>query len=196
MYIISRIKTKLANIRYRAEAAAVGTSRLLAPLARVTAPQPANAAPRRRLIAVGCKGNICRSPYAHVRLEQLIREKRIDTVDVTSFGLETTPGLPADGSARRVAGNRGVELANHLTSRLDLDIARKADLILVMEPHHLASLYKMVPEARGKSLLLGLLTVDKGWNAVIEDPFGREDERFGRCFDQIDLGLKALVERL
>ena len=191
MYIIRRIKTKLTNTGYRLAARFGGTSTVLKPLQRIT-----NKKGSPRLVVFGCLGNICRSPYAHTRLVQLLKERNLNSVEVKSFGIETTPGLPADKNAQRIAKKLGLDLADHQTSRLDPELIRQADLILVMEPTHLRRLRRSVPEAVGKSMLLGALAIDQGFDVIIEDPFMREDEVFEKCFAQIDQGLRILVDRL
>lgn len=189
MYILKRINTKLAELSLKIQAKFGGTARLLAPLDRLKRPGP-------RLILFGCLGNICRSPYAAVKFEKLLLEKQIDSIEVRSFGLDTTPGLPADETASRVAAKRGILSNGHLTSRFDPDLAAKADLILVMEPRHQSMIKRSAPQAADKTLLLGLLNLDQGGPVIIEDPFMKDDTVFEKCFDQIDSALKALIDRL
>ena len=191
MYIIRRIKTKLTNTGYRLAARFGGTSTVLKPLQRIT-----NKKGSPRLVVFGCLGNICRSPYAHTRLVQLLKERNLNSVEVKSLGINATPALPADKNAQRIAKKLGLDLADHQTSRLDPELIRQADLILVMETTHLRRLHRSVPEAVGKRMLLGALAIDQGFDVIIEDPFMREDEVFEKCFAQIDQGLRILVDRL
>jgi protein-tyrosine phosphatase len=140
----------------------------------------------RRLVFV-CKGNICRSAYAHA----LARDRGLA---VASCGVETTPGHPADPVAQRVAARRGVALELHRTARwIDIEVGAD-DLVLGMEPWHLSRIGRRVAHAGGQFGLLGL------WSAPgrrrIPDPYGRPDASFETCFDTIDAAVDHLAKEI
>ena len=49
----------------------------------------------------------------------------------------------------------GLSLENHKGVQFNASLARKYDLILVMEKIHLEQVSSIAPEARGKTMLLG-----------------------------------------
>jgi len=79
-----------------------------------------------RLVFV-CKGNICRSAYAHA-----VASAR--GLRAASFGLDTPGDEPADPVAARNALARGVSLATHRTSSSRSFALEPTDLLVVMEP--------------------------------------------------------------
>jgi protein-tyrosine phosphatase len=135
-----------------------------------------------RLVFV-CKGNICRSAYANA----LARDKGLAAA---SYGLETTPGLPADGVALRLAAKRGVSLGDHRTQPwIDATLTLN-DLVLAMEPWHLRRLGRRAVGAGAQVGLLGLWAQPGRRN--IADPYGRPDGDFNACFDVIDAAIEHL----
>jgi protein-tyrosine phosphatase len=139
-----------------------------------------------RLVFV-CKGNICRSAYAHA----LACEKGLAAA---SCGVETTANLPADDIARRVAATRGVSLDDHRTSRwADLELTSN-DLVLAMEPWHVGSLRERVADVGAQVGLLGLWA--QPGRRTIVDPYGRPEADFRACFDLIDAAVNRLADTL
>jgi protein-tyrosine phosphatase len=139
-----------------------------------------------RLVFV-CKGNICRSAYASA----LARDRGLAAV---SYGLETTPGLPADGVAQRVAAERGVRLDDHRTQQwIDANLTPN-DLVLAMEPWHMRKLRRRAEGAGAQVGLLGFWAQPA--RRTIEDPYGLPERDFNVCFDMIDAAIEHLVGAL
>jgi len=136
-----------------------------------------------RLVFV-CKGNICRSAYAHA-----VASAR--GLRAASFGLDTPGDEPADPVAARNALARGVSLATHRTSSSRSFALEPTDLLVVMEPEQAQELELL--EGRHQVTLLGLWS--KPRRPFIQDPYGRSDEYFQTCFGLIDSGVHGL-ERL
>lgn len=139
-----------------------------------------------RLVFV-CKGNICRSAYAGALAHG-------QGLAVASCGLDTTPGLPADAVAQRIAAGRGIDLAAHRTQRwLETELTG-ADLVLAMEPGQLRRIAKRVADVRGQVGLLGLWSMPP--LRAIKDPYGQADARFEACFDLIEAAVARLATAL
>lgn len=81
-------------------------------------------------LLVVCHGNLCRSPFAAALLRQALGPLGV-RVDSAGF---VRPSRPAPPEALAAAARRGVDLANHLSRLLTADVARAADLIVVMDP--------------------------------------------------------------
>jgi protein-tyrosine phosphatase len=82
-----------------------------------------------RLVFV-CHGNICRSAFADV-------VARRNGLNVASFGLSTSSGLPAHPSAVAAAAAIGVDLGDHRTTRAADFGPESGDLLLAMETRQL-----------------------------------------------------------
>lgn len=136
-----------------------------------------------------CKGNICRSPYAEAKWKQISPD-----VSVSSCGIDTIEGLPADCEALRVANKRGVSLTEHKTTLCRPEVLQEADLLLLMCPMQLAS--GALRKHLGKCLFLGAVDFPTGGSLFIGDPYGQGPEAFELCFNRIDSALLALEKHL
>ena len=141
-----------------------------------------------RLVFV-CQGNICRSPYAHFRALQSIKQ-------VASVGLSTTSGQPANSVAQTIAHHRGIDLSGHLVTAIEDFFAKPTDFFLVMEDRHIPLLRNALLK-KGLELtniqigLLGLWGTPK--NPLIYDPFNMSEEYFHTCFSLIDSAVLNLI---
>jgi protein-tyrosine phosphatase len=139
-----------------------------------------------RLVFV-CKGNICRSPYASARA-------RLLGVPSASFGLDAKEGAPADPTARRTARSRAVDLSAHRSARRESCRITDDDLFVVFEPSQLAEIRRRRADRMPRVTLLGIWT--QPIRPHIQDPYGRSDRYFQRCFSIIDANIAELVRRM
>jgi protein-tyrosine phosphatase len=135
-----------------------------------------------RLVFV-CKGNICRSPYAEARARAM-------GLPCSSFGLEPGVNSPANTSAIRVAGARGVDLSQHRARGANGFSLTAGDLLTVMEPWHVAVLRSRSMPAGTQVTLLGLWCNPR--RPHLEDPYGLSDEYFQTCYETIDKALETM----
>ncbi|MGS2724287.1 arsenate-mycothiol transferase ArsC [Porticoccus sp. GXU_MW_L64] len=142
-----------------------------------------------RIIFV-CKGNICRSAYAHA---YATNTKLSEYVKIDSFGVETTPGKAANNRAICIAKKRGLSLASHSTKQPDALTLTKGDLILHMEPAHKYQLAQLIGKVPGQESYLALWANQP---AYIPDPYGAENSAFERCFSLIENSIDAVSERI
>lgn len=101
-----------------------------------------------------CTGNICRSPVAEylLRHEIALAGRK---ADVRSAGIGALVDHPADETALMVMDELGVPMQAHRARQIKVEHTRWADLILVMQSHHLEYVLSMDPTARGKTFLMG-----------------------------------------
>ena len=142
-------------------------------------------------ILVVCTGNICRSPMAEILLSRRLRQAGRQ-VEVRSAGVGALVNQPADEPARERMSARGLDLEPHRARQLDSELARWADLILVMEQAHRDAVSDIEPTARGKVYLLGHWDGGKD----VPDPYQRPDAVYDEALTLIDQALASWVKRL
>ena len=101
-------------------------------------------------ILVVCVGNICRSPMAEYFLKQQYPQLHIE-----SAGISGLTGHAADPKAQLCMQRLGIDLQPHIAKKLNSDLIKKADLILVMSQNQQKHLEQTWPFAKGKTFRLG-----------------------------------------
>lgn len=142
-------------------------------------------------ILVVCTGNICRSPMAEILLRRhLLQAGR--RVEVRSAGVGALVDHPADQPARERMKARGLDLEPHRARQFDSELARWADLILVMERAQRDAVIDIEPTARGKTYLLGHWDGGK----EVPDPYRQSEAVYDESLALIDQALASWVKRL
>ena len=147
-------------------------------------------------VLVLCQGNVCRSPYAEIRLATELRDVAGDALRIHSAGLLTTPGKPAHPVGCAVAARRGVDLSEHLTIATDAEQLAAADLVLIMDPSHRRRLARLARRQLAKAMFFCAPAVDRTTPLVVPDPYDLPETVFEACFDQLDVGVAALAREL
>jgi protein-tyrosine phosphatase len=107
-------------------------------------------------IHVVCTGNIARSPFAALLLEDEARRRLDDDapVLVTSSGIH---GLDGRGAVREMvleAEDRGLDLNGHIAAAAESVTIRSADLILGMTERHREAIVRLAPVAEPRTFTL------------------------------------------
>lgn len=131
-------------------------------------------------VLVLCKGNICRSPFADRWLHGKTSELNTP-LEISSAGLDTTPGKEAYPLATIVSRDYGIDLGRHRTTMVSAELVTQADVILVMEVAHIRQLLEMFPDAGRKTFLLGHFAKEQPVTDI-QDPYGGTPEEFARCY--------------
>lgn len=137
-----------------------------------------------------CTGNICRSPVA----EYLLRHELSSagrTIEVRSAGIGALVDHPADDAALAFMDDLGVSMAAHRAQQIDQSHTRWADLILVMQKHHLDYVLGLDPTSRGKTFLLGHWRKEE-----VPDPYQRGGGAHLAAYKLISEEVKAWVRRV
>jgi len=137
-----------------------------------------------RLIFI-CHGNICRSPLAEVYARSL-------GVPVESYGLKCRNDAEADPRAVRYASGIELDLSGHRTRNISLFGPRATDLLVVMEPVHLAGVAHIARDAQ--VTLAGLWLSSP--SPYIHDPFSSNEIFFARCEDMVVSSARVLADHL
>jgi len=141
-------------------------------------------------ILVLCTGNICRSPMAEVLLRQRM-ESLGRQVEVRSAGVGALRNYPADAPARELMQARGLDLSPHRAQQVTPELARWADLILVMESQQRDAMLDIDPTSRGKTYLLG------HWiKQEVPDPYQRPGDVYSVALKLIDEGVDSWMKKL
>ncbi|CAI0816258.1 Low molecular weight protein-tyrosine-phosphatase wzb [compost metagenome] len=138
-------------------------------------------------ILVVCVGNICRSPTAERLLIKYLPEKKI-----ASAGISALAGHEADSSACAIAEKNHLSLDGHVGRQLTKEMCREYSLILVMEKGHIDAVCQLVPEVRGKTMLLGHWLGQK----EIPDPYRKSTEAFEFVYRLIDEAAQKWAQAL
>ena len=137
-----------------------------------------------RSVIFVCKGNVCRSAYAEYFMRTLSGP---DSLDVASCGLDVRRSDAAPPEARRVAARKGLDLDGHRSKSYEACNLEQADLILAMEFWQYRMLTEMLPhKQRSIRLLREYAPFPENLLCNINDPFGRSESTFERCFSQIE----------
>lgn len=143
-----------------------------------------------------CTGNTCRSPMAAGLACKILAERlgcEVGALEqfgvmVNSAGTSGGSG-PATSGALNAMSRRGVDLSDHLSTALTVELVQQADHVFVMTRRHLDDVLAMAPWAEDKTSLL-LNTQD------VEDPVGMSDEEYDQCARIIERGLRERLQEV
>ncbi len=141
-----------------------------------------------------CTGNTCRSPLAEAIARQLISERGVQDIAVSSAGTSAWPGSPASDGSLLVALEHGLDLSEHRAQQLSPDLVTSSEVILTMGPHH-----RERAEALGGSGRTWLLTgfADGQTEArPVSDPIGGDLSVYRDTFDELRVEIGRVLDRI
>lgn len=154
------------------------------------------ASERNRLsVLLVCHGNIYRSAFAHVALEQALSRRGAQSLVVRSAGLRTSAGRPVPQDAIAVAKAFGVPLDGHRSTPLTKGLVETADLVVAMDYANCAILRATYPDAKARIVMLGSFaaaTSDDGF--AIPDPYGADAAELQSCFTRVYRAVTIVAE--
>jgi len=157
--------------------------------------QGAAQAQREVNVVVACYGNICRSPYAALRLKEAFRGAAV-AVNVVGASLAALHSRPSPERAVQAAARAGVDLSGHQSLYGDDELIESADLVLVFDGANLALLETRGLKLRNPALRMReLLPADPAGRASdvdIADPVDGDDAMFDRTYRTIDQAVAEL----
>jgi protein-tyrosine phosphatase len=150
-----------------------------------------------------CKGNICRSAFAHyLSLETLHNHAEPFALQVASAGLAARLGSASPAMAVEAAKAFAIDMQAHRSRPLNGDMAGAADMLIAMEPGQVRAMQRQYPHKRRNLFLLPLFADgwDRryyGWRRYhIQDPYGKGRDDFLESFERVREGVEGLVGRL
>jgi protein-tyrosine-phosphatase len=163
--------------------------RLLHPLRRGRALAALRRRPAPATVLVVCHGNICRSPFAAARLAGELASAGVRVGSAGFIG----PNRPCPLEAVTAAGRRGVDLSGHRSQLLTADSARRADLIVVMDPAQGRAIRDRFGRLLRDIVVLGDLDPAPLATRTIRDPVDQGLEVFEQSYARIERCVRALV---
>jgi protein-tyrosine phosphatase len=146
-------------------------------------------------VLVVCHGNICRSPFAAALLRQALGPLGV-RVDSAGF---VRPHCPTPPEAVAAAARHGVDLADHRSRLLTPDLARAADVIVVMDPLQQREVQQRFGRPARDLVVLGDLDPAPPQGVglrTIRDPIGQGRDGFETSYARIARCVAALVSVL
>jgi protein-tyrosine-phosphatase len=127
-------------------------------------------------------------------LKAMLRERRIEGIEVESAGIAAFPGQTASPNAIRVMEGRDISLEDHRAQAAETEKLLKSDLILTMTESHKTAVLSQIPNLWGKIYTLkeyaGMTDKD------ISDPFGLSVEEYRRTAQEIQEVLEKAIEKI
>ena len=101
-------------------------------------------------------------------------------------------GNPVDALAQSVLIEHGLSAASHVARQVTPAMISAADVVLGMDKRHLSAIHALVPQARGKTFLLGK------WQGgiAIPDPYGQPRPAFQDTLALVGASVDAWCARL
>ncbi len=152
-------------------------------------------------IAIVCLGNICRSPMAHVVLEERLEQAGLaDHVEVSSAGTgDWHVGEPMDRRAAATLTDAGYDATRHVARTFSTDWYAEHDLVLVMDASNHANVVDLAPtvEAQRKVHMFREFDPEASeGDDEVPDPWYGGPEGFTEVLAMVERTADQIVERL
>jgi protein-tyrosine phosphatase len=166
--------------------------RLLHPLRRRQALVALRRRARPKTLLVMCHGNICRSPMAAALLRRELAPIGIRVQSAGFIGLNRPAPTEAVAAARR----HSVDLSTHRSRLVTADLARTADVIVVMDSVQRRLLCERFGRQPADVLVLGDFDPGPVETRTIGDPVDQDQEVFNRVYERINRCVREFVSIL
>lgn len=143
-----------------------------------------------------CHGNTCRSPTAAAVTRDLLAERGLNHVEVTSAGLAPrAEGDPPNELAVAEGRQRGHQITGS-ARRISVADLGAADLVVAMDHDNLAGLDGLAagPEPDRRLFLDFDPSSEPG--SAIPDPWGHDSDAYAAMFDAVERAAAGLVDHL
>lgn len=143
-----------------------------------------------------CTGNICRSPLAEVIARSEADARGWPGFSCASAGTFAFPGQPASGPGIAVAAAHGLDLAEHASRELSLELLEWADLVIGMEASHARAAARLAPDAAVR-VMTDFLPSDDEWSGGgVPDPYGGDLETYEATRKLLTRAMRGLFDAL
>lgn len=142
-------------------------------------------------ILICCVGNICRSPMAEALFRQRASTQLAAPIEVRSAGTQALIGHTPDKLAIQLMAEKKLDISEYVGTKLNDELVRWADIILVMEVSQKQHVEQRHPTTRGK--VFRLLEDER---LDILDPYRQDMTAFKKAYDLIERGVDQWVTKL
>ena len=147
------------------------------------------------VILLVCTGNTCRSPMAQVLLQQKLEERfgkffqsEMPAAVAISAGTNAAVGSGASHEAVQAMKTRGLDLSQHSSRQVNVDLLQNADIVLTMTQNHRQAILSRWPHLTAKVLPLSSSGRD------VADPYGGSQQVYLAAATEIEHFLDEFVE--
>ncbi|SHJ85632.1 low molecular weight protein arginine phosphatase [Tepidibacter formicigenes] len=143
-----------------------------------------------------CTGNTCRSPMAEAFLKDIIKKKgeNIEDYVIISAGISTLDGLEASKNSIIALDEYDVDIKEHRSRALTLDLIEDADIILTMGKSHKEIILRSLPHYKDKVFTLKEFVGEKSLD--IADPYGGNLDIYKNTAKEINYYIQKLFEKI
>jgi protein-tyrosine phosphatase len=142
-------------------------------------------------ILLVCTANVCRSPLAEALFKLHLPDRRIASAGTRVAELNYNDRA-ADAAIIEIAHQHNLDLTRHQAQPFTVELSEQFDLILTMTPSHQNFIMNSAPSLGAKTLLVGQWI---GLSAI-DDPFGKSQVEFERCFHDLQRATLSWKEKL
>ena len=142
-----------------------------------------------------CTGNTCRSVMAEMIMKQVLAEKGVEGIKVSSAGIAASPMYRIFGSLKNVMDEEGLDVSGHVSTQVTPEMIRESGLVLVMEQGHKDYLMRMATEKDRKIFLLKEYAGEKD-GLDIDDPIGQPEEVYRKTSREIREYINRILPKL
>ena len=145
-----------------------------------------------------CSGNVCRSPMAEAFLHTYLPKQLRNKVKVMSAGTLGLVGSLASEEAIQVMMEKDIDIRNHLSQGVTVQLLEDSDIIFVMAREHFEFLRNLFPHFHDKIFFLRRYDTPRQEKKEesIQDPMGFSIEFYRKTRDIIDREIKRILPRL
>lgn len=143
-----------------------------------------------------CTGNTCRSFLAEVYTKTFAREMGLNGIEVYSCGTGASSIYQVPDIIKEILKEDNIELPEHISTLVNMDLVKKADIILVMDKLHLLILENLFPSVKNKIFLLKQYIASENHDYEINDPIGQSDDVYRQCAVVIKECIKKLIKKI
>ena len=115
-------------------------------------------------------------------------------IEVSSAGTSAWEGAPASDGALLVSMEHGLDLNAHRARVLSPEILERADVVLVMGPHHQERAHAL--GGAGRTHLLTHFASAGASRVPVGDPFGGDLDAYRATFRELDEAVRQVVDRV
>lgn len=130
---------------------------------------------------------------AEAILKDIAKKKNLK-VNVKSAGIFANEGSPASKNAVISMGDIGLDIKNHISRPISIDLIEESDLILTMTMGHKDLLTKKHPKKLYK--IFSLKEYSFGQEDDIVDPYGGSKREYDRARDDILVAIEEMYKHI